>query len=175
MRNQAGAMMPDIAATLDKAKSEPQNFEAQIKAGEMYAQIGRFEPALEFYERAAKIKPEDVETQVKTANAYFDAKQFETAEKWYLKALEKKEDANVRTDLGITFVERENPDLERAIREFDTALQASPRNETILYNLAVAYARKGDADNAAKIKRQLEEINPQSELAARLRKVFATN
>ena len=38
-----GAMLPEIAQTLDKAKNEPNNFEAQMKAGDMYAKIQKFD------------------------------------------------------------------------------------------------------------------------------------
>ena len=44
-------------------------------------------------------------------------------------ALEKKsDDIDVRTDLGITFVERKNPDFDRAIKEFQASL--SNKSET---------------------------------------------
>lgn len=174
-QNPPSAMMPDVTETLEKAKGEPQNFDAQMKAGDMYAQIGRFEKALEFYEQAAKIKPNDFQTLVKTGNAFFDAGEYEKAEGFYAKALEIKEDLNVRTDLGITFVERQNPDIDRAIKEFETSLESNPSHEATLYNLAVAYAKKGDSDNAAKFKARLKESNPQSDLVERLDKIFAAN
>ncbi len=121
-----GGMQPDIAAILDKARTEPNNFDAQIKAGDTYLQIKGFEKAMEFYQQAHRIKPEDYELIVKLGNAYFDFRKFEEAGKWYEQALSKKSnDANVRTDLGITFVERENPDLDRAVKEFQAALQTN--------------------------------------------------
>ena len=43
----ASGMQADVTATLTAADSEPQNFAAQMKAGDMYAQIGRFEKAVE--------------------------------------------------------------------------------------------------------------------------------
>lgn len=175
LQNTQGSMMPDVAATLENARSQPENFEAQMKAGDMYGQIGRFEKALEFYEQAAKIKPNDFQTLVKTGNAYFDAGNYEKAESWYQKALEIKEDLNVRTDLGITFVERQNPDVDRAIKEFQTSLQSNPTHEATLYNLAVAYSKKGDKENAEKFKAQLEKNNPQSELVPRLNKILSGN
>lgn len=167
------APMPQIAETLEKAKNEPNNFEAQMKAGDMHAQIQRFDSAVEYYEKAHKIKPDDYQTIVKTGNAYFDSKQFESAEKWYLQALEKNpDDIDVRTDLGVTFVERANPDLDRAAKEFQTSLQKNPKHEPSIYNLAIAYFKKGNAEEAQKAVQKLEEINPQSQLAARLRQII---
>lgn len=169
--NAQGGMMPDVAETLDKAKNEPNNFEAQMRAGDMYAQIKRFDRAAEFYERAQKIKPNDFALLVKFGNAYFDLKEFETAEKWYLLALEQKEDVNVRTDLGITFIERKTPDFDRAEKELRTALESNPKNEATVYNLGVAYYKKGDKENLEKTIAQLEEINPKGELAGRLKQI----
>lgn len=166
-----GGMMPDVTETLEKAKNEPNNFEAQMRAGDMYAQIKRFERAAEFYEQAHKIKPNDFTVLAKLGNAHFDSKQFEMAEKWYLLALEQKEDANVRTDLGITFIERKNPDFDRAIKELQNALQTNPKKEATIYNLGVAYFKQGDKENLEKTIAQLGEINPQSELTGRLRQI----
>lgn len=168
-----GAMMPEIAQTLDKAASEPNNFEAQTKAGDLYLKIQNFPKAVEFYEAANKVKPDDYETIVKIGNAYFDSKQYESAETWYLKALEKKpDDVGVRTDLGITFLDRANPDLPRAIQEFQTSLKTNPKHELTIYNLGVAYIKTGDTENAKNIALRLEEVNPKGELTARFKQAL---
>ncbi len=168
------AMMPEIAQTLETAGKEPDNFEAQVKAGDMYAKIQKFDEAVKFYEKALQNKPDDYNAIIKTGNTYFDSKQFDNAQKWYLKALEKKPaDINVRTDLGITFVESEKPDLERAVREFQIALQTNPTYEPTLYNLGVAYFKKNDLEQANRVLTRLEETNPQSRLVERLRQILA--
>lgn len=61
---QVTAQMPDVAEALERAKNEPNNFEAQMKVGDMYAQINRFDKAVEFFVNANKIKPEDYQTLV---------------------------------------------------------------------------------------------------------------
>ena len=169
----SGAMLPDVSALIDKANNEPANFEAQIKAGDLYQQIKGFEKAAAFYERAHEIKPDDYELIVKLGNTYFDARQFEPAAKWYERALAKKgNDTNVRTDLGITFVERAVPDYNRAISEFQTSLKTNPKHEPTLYNLSAAYYKTGNIDEANKILAQLQTINSQSPLVGRLQKLF---
>lgn len=167
-----GGMLPQIAEIIERAEKEPDNFEVQNKAGDMYAKIERFDKAIEYWEKANKINAGDYQTIVKIGNTYFDIKEFEKAEKWYLQALEKKsDDVNVRTDLGITFVERANPDLDRAIKEFQTSLKIDPKHEPTLYNLAVAFYKKNNLEEVNKILAQIESINPQSKLAARLREI----
>ena len=174
LQPQQGGILPQIAETLDRAEKEPNNFEVQTKAGDMYAKIQRFDKAIEFYEKANKINADDYQTIVKIGNTYFDTKEFEKAEKWYLQALEKNSnDINVRTDLGITFVERAKPDLDRAIKEFQTSLKTDARHEPTLYNLAVAYYKKNNTEEAQKILVQMESINSQSTLATRLREIIA--
>lgn len=167
---QPGATMPQVTEILDKADNEPNNFEAQSRAAELFLQIQNFAKAAQYYENANKIKPDDYETIVKIGNAHFDAQNYETAEKWYLEALKKNpDDVNVRTDLGITFVERPNPDFNRAIKEFQTSLEKNPKHEPSLYNLGYAYFKLGNTAELAKILNKFDEINPNSELAKRLR------
>ncbi len=170
----SGAMLPDVSAVIDKANNEPTNFDAQIKAGDLYQQIKGFDKAAAFYERAQQIKPDDYELIVRLGNIYFDARQFETAAKWYEQALVKKpDDTNIRTDLGITFVERDVPDFDRAVNEFQTSLKTNPKHEPTLYNLGAAYFKKGELEEANKILAQLETVNPQSQLVGRLRGIIS--
>jgi tetratricopeptide (TPR) repeat protein len=164
------AMITDVTQTLEKAKKEPENFDAQMNAGDMYAQIQRNDKAAEFFSNAEALKPNDYEKIVKLGNAYFDIGQYEKAEKFYLQALEKKsDDVNVRTDLGITFLLRQTPDLDRSVKEFSESLRINPNHEPTLYNMALAYFKKGSNENAQKYLNQLEKVNPNSELVSKLK------
>lgn len=169
-----GAAQPDITATLEKAKKEPENFDAQMKAGAMYEKIQRADKASEFFNAAAALKPTEYEKIVQLGNAFFDVREFEKAANFYNQALEKKpEDISVRTDFGITFVERQNPDYDRAIKEFQTSLQTNPKHEPTLYNLAIAFYKKGDAENAQKYLAQLEQASPNSQLIGKLKELIS--
>lgn len=168
--NQPGGMQMDVAKTLERAESEPENFVAQMQAGDMFAQIGRFDKAIEFYSKGVNLNPQNAPAHVVLANAYFDSSKFEEAEKYYAKALEiDPKNVNARTDLGATFVERASPDYERAIAEFRRALEVDPKSGPTLYYLATAQLRKGNRPEAEKTLAELEKVNPQSELVARLR------
>lgn len=167
------AMMSDVTETLNRARMQPDNFEAQMRAGDMYLQIQNFEKAAGFFDAAAVLKPTEYEKQVRLGNAYFDIRQYEKAETFYQQALEKKpDDTNVRTDLGTVFLERANPDYDRAIKEFQTALKLNPKHEPALYNIAVAHHRKGDARNAQKYLSELEKASSNSELTGRLKQII---
>src|ERR1051325_10864334 len=51
------AMRAEVAASLEKAKNEPNNFDAQITAAKLYYQIQRYDQALEFLLKANTLKP----------------------------------------------------------------------------------------------------------------------
>ena len=164
-----GGSIPQVTEAIEKAKSEPQNFEAQMTAADLYYQIQRFDEAAAHYEAANKLKPGEVEPMIKLGNALFDAERYADAEKWYLMALEKTpKDITVRTDLGLTFFLREPRDLERAITEFKAALAIDPKHEITLQNLALAYREKGDEANLKKTIAEIKAINPNNAALPRL-------
>jgi len=87
-----GSMQAQVTAQLEKARNEPKNFEAQLKAAELYYQIQRFDPAIEFLLKANQLKPDDYQTLVALGVVNLDAGHFDVAEKWYRAALLKKSD-----------------------------------------------------------------------------------
>jgi tetratricopeptide (TPR) repeat protein len=159
-----------VTEAIQKARSEPDNFEAQMEAAQLYYQIRRYNEAIEFLLHANQLRPDSYEAVVALANTYFDAEKYKEAEQWYTAALIKKpDDINVRTDLGLTFLFREPPDLDRAIQEFRKSLERDPRHEQTLQNLTVALTRKGDAREAQATLAKLEEVNPSSPALSKLR------
>ena len=155
------APVEQVMASIEKAKQQPQDFEAQMTAGDLYYQIQRFEDAAKYYEIAVNLKPSDAEPLIKAGNANFDAEKYEQAEKWYLLALEKDpKNLSVRTDLGLTFFLRQPRDVERAIKEYKAALAIEPNHEITLQNLVLAYKETGDKTNLAATAEKLKKVNP---------------
>ena len=87
-----GGMQAEIAASLEKARNEPQNFEAQVSAAQLYYQIQRFDQAIEFLLKANQLKPDDYQTVVALGLVNLDAGHYGVAETWYRAALLKKSD-----------------------------------------------------------------------------------
>jgi len=87
-----GGMQAEVTAQREKARSEPKNFEAQVKAAELYYQIQRFDPAIEFLLKANQLRPDDYQTLVALGLVNLDAGHYDVAEKWYRAALLKKND-----------------------------------------------------------------------------------
>ena len=163
----------DEAALRDALKladEQADNFAAQSNAAGLSAQAGRYEDAARYYERASRLKPDDYETLVALGNTLFDAEKLAEAAPWYEKALAKNpKDVNVRTDLGLTFLLREQPQYERAIAEFRRSLEVEPAHPQTLQNLTVAYTRKGDLAAAEATLAKLKTAAPQSPALEQLR------
>lgn len=155
--------LPQVEAAIDRAKQQPQDYEAQMTAGDLYYQIGRFDEAAKFYEIANKLKPAESEPLIKAGNSYFDSDKFEQAEKWYLLALQKEpKNLNVRNDLGLTFFLRTPRNIERAVKEYKSSLTIDPDHEITLQNLALAYDENGDTENLRTTIEKLKKINPKN-------------
>jgi len=85
-------MREEVAASLEKARNDPQNFEAQVKAAELYYQIQRYDQAIEFLLKANQLKPTDYRTVAILGMVNLDAGHYEQAEKWYRAAMKMKPD-----------------------------------------------------------------------------------
>lgn len=86
------AMQAEVTASIQKARNEPKNFDAQLKAAELFYQIQRYDEAIEFLLKANQIKPTDYQTLVFLGMVNLDAGHYETAEKWYTAAMKIKQD-----------------------------------------------------------------------------------
>ena len=160
----------DIQAAVEKAKAQPDDIDAQLKAAEVYYQSERYAEAIEYLKRANQIKPDNYEVIVHLGNANFDAGKYEEAEKWYTSALAKKaDDVNVRTDLGLTFIFRTPPDYDRAVTEFQRSLETDPNHIQTLQNMTVAYTKKGDAAKAKSTLARLETVDSTNLAITKLR------
>jgi tetratricopeptide (TPR) repeat protein len=88
----AGGMQADVQVALTKARSEPNNFEAQLKAAELYYQIQRYDDSIAYLIKANQLRPDDFETVAGLGMVNMDAGHYEAAETWYKAALAKKPD-----------------------------------------------------------------------------------
>jgi tetratricopeptide (TPR) repeat protein len=85
-------MQAEVTESLERARKEPNNFEAQLKAAELYYQIQRYDQAVEYLLKANQLRPDDYQTVVNLGLVNLDAGHYEAAEKWYRAALLKKSD-----------------------------------------------------------------------------------
>jgi tetratricopeptide (TPR) repeat protein len=85
-------LQTEVTDAITKARNEPQNFEAQLKAAELYYQIQRYDQSIEYLLKANQLKPDDYQTIVNLGLVNLDAGKFDAAEKWYRAATVKKPD-----------------------------------------------------------------------------------
>jgi tetratricopeptide (TPR) repeat protein len=90
--NDPAKIREQVTSSIAKAKNEPQNFDAQMQAAELYYQIQRYDQAIEFLLKANQLKPTDYRTVVLLGMVNLDASHFDVAEKWYQAALKIKQD-----------------------------------------------------------------------------------
>jgi Flp pilus assembly protein TadD len=81
-----------VTSSIQTARNEPNNFDAQVKAAELFYQIQRYDQAIEFLLKANQLKPTDYRTVVFLGMFNLDAGHFDVAEKWYRAALKMKQD-----------------------------------------------------------------------------------
>lgn len=94
------AMREQVTASIAKARNEPNNFDAQVQAAELFYQIQRYDQAIEFLLKANQLKPTDYETVANLGMVNLDGGHFDQAEKWYRAAIKMKAD-DVRTLAGL--------------------------------------------------------------------------
>jgi tetratricopeptide (TPR) repeat protein len=126
----AGNMQAEVTAQLEKARAEPKNFEAQLKAAELYYQIRRYDPAIEFLLKANQLKPDDYQTLVALGLVNLDAGHFEVAEKWYRAALLKKSD-DVATLAGLAAATLGKGDAKAAEQAIANLEKVDPTSEDL--------------------------------------------
>ena len=125
-----GGMQAEVTAALDKARKEPNNFEAQVKAAELYYQIQRYDDAIGYLLKANQLQPDSYETVANLGMVNMDAGHFETAEKWYRAALLKKPD-DVRSMDGFCMVLLQQGKAKEAEDAIAKLAKADPANQDL--------------------------------------------
>lgn len=118
-------------------------------------------------ERVHMADENDYETLVLLGNIHFDIGyfkkengQFEQSRKFYQKALaQKPDDAEVRTDFGLTFLLAAPPETEKAIPEFQKSLKGNSKHEKALQAMTQAFISQKKPDEAEKYLSRLREVN----------------
>jgi tetratricopeptide (TPR) repeat protein len=177
------AMMAQVQQGIERAKNNPKDFQAQVAAARMFAQIGRDAETVEYLEKAYAINPDEFIKQSKTELEgalgfmglyHADQKKFDEAETWYHRALEANpNDSRVRVELATSFIQRQPPAPEKAIQELQLALKSNAKDAHALGHLVEAYALKKDARGAEEALNSLKEADPANQRLASLQGMVA--
>lgn len=120
----------DVQSAISKARSEPNDFDAQMKAAELYYKIQRYDQAIEYLLKANQLQPNSFEAIVALGQVNLDAGHFDQAEKWYkAAALQKPDDVRVIASLAFTQLQKGDAgEAEKAIAKLE---KADPTNEDL--------------------------------------------
>lgn len=152
------------------ARKAPDNFDAQLRAAEIYFQAGSFEDAIDFMTRANKLRPDDYDTVVALGHAYSSAGRFDDAARWYTAALAKRpDDCDARSEFALTFYLRKPSQPEKAIAELRRCLQTDPNHVPSLHNLARMFMETKQYAESETTLARLEKADPTYEQLPRLR------
>jgi tetratricopeptide (TPR) repeat protein len=177
----------EIRGAIAKADARPEDHALQRNFGLALYQYAsqtrdtRWLPDVaRFLKRAYEADLKDHDLAVSLGNVLFDIGQssdpasFVEARKYYLKALEMKpDDADVRTDLGLTYYFGQPSDPPRAIVEYRKSLALDPHHEPTLQNLASALISTGKREEAEKMIDELQQVNPSNPSLPNLRAQLA--
>jgi len=119
-----------VTESLEKARNEPKNFEAQVKAAELYYQIGRYDQAIEFLLKANQLNPTDYRTVVVLGMVNLDAGRFDTAEKWYRAAMKMKDD-DIMVAAGLAEATLQKGDAKGAEEAIAKVEKIDPNNQDL--------------------------------------------
>ena len=177
------AMMGQIQQVIDKAKSNPNDFQSQIAAASVFNQIGRTAETVDYLKKAYQINPEQFVKLSKTdlrgaltlvAMYYADQKNYDESDKWIRRALDAApDDSETRIEIASAYLQREPPQPDAAIQELQAALKSNPKNGHALEHLIEAYALKKDTRAAEDTMNRLKETDPTNQRISTLETLVA--
>ncbi len=114
------------------------------------------------FKSIAEREPTNAAPRVELANLYFDAERYQDAITWYDEALKiKPNDADVSTDLGVSYYYTNQPD--KALAQFQHSLTIDPKHVKTFLNVGVVRAfGKQDLAGAEEAWQQVLKLAPDS-------------
>jgi tetratricopeptide (TPR) repeat protein len=158
------AMMGQVQQVIDKAKSNPNDFQSQVEAAKIFNQVGRMDETVEYLKKAYAVDPgkfADLKAAGFLGQYYFEQKNYAEAETWFNRAIKADpSDPDLYVALAESYVQREPAQPDQAIVQLEQALKVDPKNGHALGHLIEAYALKRDARGAEDALKRLKETDP---------------
>ena len=158
------AMMGQVQQVIEKAKNNPNDFQAQVDAAKTFYQISRVKETAEYLKKAYAIDPKkfgELGAGLFMGQYYFDQKDYAESETWFNRAIKADpNDAEVYVGFAETYVRREPPQPDQAIAQLQQALKIDSKSGHALEHLVEAYALKKDARAADETLNQLKQTDP---------------
>ena len=167
----------EIRSKIEEADKNPGNFAFQKDLGTalyryaaMKQDVASLTQAVRILDRANLLNSKDFDVLVALGNAHFDigffeedAARFQKAREVYGRALGiRPGDADVSTDLGITYFLQKPPAYDKAVAELKKVSETNPKHERSLQFLVQTFIKQNKLPDAEKTLVKLKSINPGS-------------
>jgi len=116
--------------------------------------------------------PNNVTALMQLGTMYMDAGKFPQAIEYFERALKIRDDAQVRTDLGICY--RNNGDAEKSLAQFQQVVQSHPDQWQALFNEVIILAETRRMDEARVELAKLQKLRPGDADVEKLAQSLAT-
>lgn len=168
--NGVAATSAEAQAAMEAADRKPRDFDLQMNAATTFYKLKAFDKATLYLQRAIELKPKDADALLAMGNTKYDMGDFIEAATFYERVLAvQPQNTIAQTDLANTYLQRQPPDVERAIEEYRKTLKIDPRHEKALQNMAAAALQIGDKATAREAIQQLAGANPNNQYLEGLR------
>jgi len=154
--------LAEFQKVTELAPDNPLGFEG---IGSVYLRDGKWTEAIAQYQKALTIAP-DSATYSNLGTAYFFLKNYDQATKMYEKAVEMTPNSEeLLGNLGDSYRwsghhDQASAAYAKAISLAFQGLQVNPKSASIMGDLGILYAKKGDATNALQYTKQARAIKP---------------
>jgi len=154
--------MPEFQKVIEIAVDNPMGYEG---LGSVYMREGKWGEAIPQYQKAIALAPR-ADTYSNLGTAYFFMKNYDQATRMYEKAVGMTpNDEQLQGNLGDAY--RWSGHSDQAAAAYGKAislafqeLQVNPRSASLMGDLGLLYAKKGDAENALQYTKQALAISP---------------
>mgnify|MGYP001046782597 FL=1 len=152
----------DAAAKLEEARAKlPDSPALQRALGEVAAEQGRFQEALEHFQVALEKNPSDLGTRFLLGRTYRRMHKLDLA----AKALDEvaaidKEYPSIALERGLLF--EESGDVQKALEQFESASQKAPNDVDLKLRVGAAYVAIGEVEKALPMLIQVKDLRPNS-------------
>ena len=177
------AMMGQVQQVLEKAKNSPTDFQAQVDAAKVFNQVGRKAETVEYLRKAYEVNAVEFVRRGSTdlqgalpfiAMYYDEQKNYDESDRWIRRALDAApNDSEMRIELASAYLQRQPPQLDKAIQELLAELKSKPKDGHALGHLVEAYALKKDARAAEDALSRLKESEPTNQRISDLETLVA--